>query len=237
MLPLGIVGRKKYRPYVTFGLIVVNILVFIWELSVNAQGPNALQGLFAGIAFDVCQVGVTPLPEMTLDAFRSMFLHGSIGHLIGNMLFLWVFGRQVEEYFGRVAYLVFYLIAGFAATAGHVIFGGIICDLDQTAIVIGASGAIAGVMGGFLFLYPSAKVDTIIGFFSPLIWRARIPAVLYLGYWFIMDLLQGVGWIFSAGVAHWAHIGGFVSGFAIVFVAAMFFKPAPKPDPFSYLDE
>ena len=237
MLPLGIVGRKKYRPYVTFGLIIVNILVFIWELSVNAQGPTALQTLFAGIAFDVCKVGTVALPEMTLDAFRSMFLHGSLGHLIGNMLFLWVFGRQVEAYFGRGPYLAFYIGAGFVATLGHAFLGGIVCDVNDSSVLIGASGAIAGVMGSFLFLYPSARVDTIIGFFAPLIWRARIPALFYLAYWFLMDFLQGVGWIYSAGIAHWAHIGGFVAGFAVAFVATMLYKPAPKPDPFEYLDD
>lgn len=238
MIPIGIVGRRKYKPHATYGLIILNMMVFIWQLWVNSQGPTALQTMLASVAFDVCKVGVEPLPNMTLDALRSMFLHGSFGHLFGNMLFLYVFGRRVEEYYGRGLYVAFYLIAGFAATLAHVVFGGIICDLpQQTAIVIGASGAIAGVMGAFLFLYPSANVDTVIGFFQPLIWRTRVPAFLFLVYWFLMDFLQGIGWLFSVGIAHWAHIGGFVSGLVLVFIATIVYKPAPKPDPFEYLDD
>lgn len=238
MIPVGIVGRRsQFMPYATMAIIAVNILVFIWELSVNSQGPRALQAAFQAYALDVCKVGVEPLPNLALDSFRSMFLHGSLGHLIGNMLFLWVFGRKVEDYFGPVLYVGFYLAAGTVATLGHIFLGGVVCMLpQQTAIVIGASGAIAGVMGGFLFLYPMARVDTIIGFFRPLFWRANVPAVLYLGYWFVMDLLMGIGWIFSAGVAHWAHIGGFVGGLALVFFATLF-RPAPKSDPFEYLDD
>ncbi len=237
MLPIGIAGKRKFKPNMTIALILINIGVFIWELSVSSQGSNALMAMFKTYALDVCKVGVAPLPNVALDSFRSMFLHGSIGHLLGNMLFLWVFGRRVEEYFGSSRYLMFYLVAGTGANLAHILLGGIVCALpSQTAIVIGASGAIAGVMGAFLFLHPGARVDAVIGFFRPLIWRAKVPAFLFLSYWFLMDFLQGIGWIASFGVAHWAHIGGFLTGFAIAFVATLF-KPAPEPDPFEYLDD
>lgn len=239
MLPIGVVGKRKYRPIATYALIAINAVIFIWELSVGSEGQAALQAMFQTYALDVCRIGVDPLPNVALNSLRSMFLHGSLGHLLGNMLFLYVFGRRVEEYYGRWPYLLFYLAAGSFGNLGHIFFGGTQCFIGQTrlsGIVIGASGAIAGVMGGFLFLYPGARVDTLIGFFRPLFWRAQVPAVFFLLYWFVMDFLQGIGWIASFGVAHWAHIGGFVSGFLFSFIAAMLFKPAPKPDPFEYLD-
>lgn len=237
MLPIGIAGKRKFKPNMTIALILINIAVFIWELSVSSQGTTALMAMFKTYALDVCKVGVEPLPNIFLDNLRSMFLHGSMGHLFGNMLFLWVFGRRVEEYFGSSRYLMFYLVVGSIASLSHIIFGGIVCSLPtQTAIVVGASGAIAGVMGAFLFLYPGARVDAIIGFFRPLFWRAKVPAFLFLIYWFVMDFLQGIGWIASFGVAHWAHIGGFVGGLAIAFIATLF-VPAPAQDPFEYLDD
>lgn len=238
MLPIGVVGKSKYQPVLIYGLIAINILVFIWELSVQAQGGTAFTTMLRAYALDVCKVGIEPLPVLALDSFRSMFLHGDMLHLLGNMLFLWVFGTKVEAYFGRWWFAAFYVTAGFAAMLGHIWFGGVACNLaGQTAFVIGASGAIAGVMGAFLFLYPAARVRTMVGLFKPFFWEMKLPAVLFLGYWFVLDLLKGVGWISSVGVAHWAHIGGFVAGVAIMFVATMFFKPAPKPDPFDYLDE
>lgn len=238
MLPVGVVGRSKYKPYLTYGLIAANVVVFLWELSVNAKGQGVLSQTLASIAFNVCEVGVEPLHNLFLDNLRSMFLHGSVGHLLGNMLFLYVFGRRVEEYYGRWPFLGFYLIAGTLATISHVLFGGVVCAIPrQKAIVIGASGAIAGVMGAFLFLYPTARVDTIIGIFRPLFWRARLPAIFFLLYWFIMDFLHGIGWLYSMGIAHWAHIGGFIGGLFLTFFAVMLYRPAPEVDPFEYLDE
>jgi hypothetical protein len=238
MLPIGVIGKSKYSPYVVYGLIVLNVIVFLWELSVNSQGTQAFNRMLAAMALNVCDVGIEPLPTIAVDSFRSMFLHGSLLHLLGNMWFLFVFGRRVEEYFGRVRFLTFYLAAGFFATAGHVFLSGALdaCYPGKPSIVIGASGAIAGVMGGFLFLHPGARVRTLVGLFKPFFWEMKLPAFLFLGYWFIMDFLNGIGWMPSIGIAHWAHIGGFVSGMAMVFVATLF-MPAPKQDPFEYLDE
>lgn len=238
MLPIGVVGKDKSVPYMTYLLIAVNVVVFIWELSVQSQGAEVLRARLTAYALDVCKVGVQPLPNLALDSFRTMFLHGSMGHLFGNMLFLWVFGRRVEAYFGSARFFFFFVLAGTFANIAHVLFGGVVCRTPQDVkIVIGASGAIAGVMGAFLFLYPGARVRTLIGFFKPFFWEVRLPAVMFLGYWFIYDLLQGIGWIYSFGVAHWAHIGGFVSGFVIVFAATILYKPAPQPEPFAHLDE
>lgn len=236
MIPLRVIGRRKYAAYATYLLIAVNVLVFIWELYVNSQGPQALPAALATFGLNVCRVGVDPLPNLLLDSVRSMFLHGSLLHLAGNMLFLWVFGRRVEEYFGRVAYLSVYLVVGLLATGAHILLAAPSCSLNDQSILIGASGAIAGVMGAFLVLYPGARIDTMIGFIRPFFWRAQVPAFFFLFYWVVMDLLQGIGWITSAGVAHWAHVGGFVAGFVVAF-AAVIFKPAPRPDPFEYLDD
>jgi membrane associated rhomboid family serine protease len=238
MLPIGVVGKSKYRPLLTYSLIAINVVIFIWELSVSKSGQAALMAMFRSYALNVCDVGVEPLSNIALDNLRSMFLHGSIAHLLGNMWFLWIFGRRVEEYFGRARYLIFYLIAGSVASAGHVFLSGALnsCLPGQTSLVVGASGAISGVMGGFLLLHPGARVRTMIGLFPPFFWEMKLPAILFLGYWLVMELLKGVGWIPSIGVAHWAHIGGLVSGFGMAFLATLF-VPAPQPDPFEYLDE
>lgn len=237
MLPIGIRGKSQYTPSMTYALVAMNVLVFLWELSVNAQGPSALQATLSVLALNVCSVGVEPLPNLVLDSLRSLFLHGSLGHLLGNMLFLLVFGGRVEAYFGAWRFLLVYLLFGMMGNLAHVLFGGVVCRFpQQSSIIIGASGAIAGVMGAFLFLYPGARVDALIGVFRPFFWRARVPAFFFLLYWFAMDVLQGIGWIFSVGVAHWAHIGGFVVGFLVAFFAGMFYKPAPAVDPLEHLD-
>jgi len=237
MFPLGVVGRNKFVPKATYAIIAINILVFIWELSVQGQGMEYLQAALQKYGLEVCKIGVQPANETILDTFRSMFLHGSLGHLLGNMWFLFIFGGMVEKYLGSVKFIGLYIVFGYLATVAHVLFGSTMCTVTNTGVVIGASGAIAGVMGGFLFLHPSAKVRTMVGFFRPFVWSLKIPAFLFLGYWLAMDVLQQFGWIgVETNVAHWAHIGGFLAGFAILFVAG-FFKPVPKPDPLEHLAE
>ena len=238
MIPIGIVGKTKFKPYIVYALIFINVLVFVWELYVQSQGSTAFNKMLLAMALNVCSVGVEPLPVVALDSFRSMFLHGNELHLFGNMLFLYVFGSRVEEYFGRSRFLALYLVLGFIATAGHIFFSGALesCSPSKTSLVIGASGAIAGVMGAFLFLYPGARVRTLVGMFKPFFWEFKLPAVLFLGYWVVLDFMKGIGWISSIGVANWAHLAGFIGGVAASFVATLFI-PAPKVDPFDYLDD
>lgn len=129
------------------------------------------------------------------------------------------------------------MVFGYLATLAQVVFGNTICSADNTGVIIGASGAVAGVMGAFLFLYPGAKVRTLIGLIKPFVWSINIPAFMFLGYWLAMDLLSGIGWIgVKTNVAHWAHVGGFLAGFALLFVIG-FFKPVPKADPLEHLIE
>lgn len=196
-----------------------------------------LQAALQKYGLEVCKIGVQPVGTTFLDTFRSMFLHGSLGHLLGNMWFLFIFGGMVERFIGSLKFVGLYVVFGYLATVAHVVLGHTMCSVTNTGVVIGASGAIAGVMGGFLFLYPSAKVRTMVGFFRPFVWSLKIPAFLFLGYWVAMDLLQEFGWIgVETNVAHWAHIGGFLAGFAILFCIGLF-KPVPKPDPLEHLIE
>lgn len=235
MFPLTVIGRDKRIPKAAVIIIAVNLLVFLWELSVDAKGDGFLKAALQNYGLEVCKIGEQSIAATGLDGFRSMFLHASVAHLLGNMWFLYLFGGLVERYLGGLKFVLAYLAFGAAATLAHVAFGNTVCTVTDTGVVIGASGAIAGVMGGFLVLRPNAKVKTLFGFFRPFVWSWNVPAFLFLGYWLLTDVLQQVGWIgVETDVAHWAHIGGFVAGLVFVFLAG-FVKPPPKPDPLEHL--
>lgn len=238
MFPIGTVGRTTYRPYATFTLILINLLVFCYQLTVFIAGEAAVTEFFMAYALGVCHLGAEPALLSVRNGFFSMFLHGSIPHVLFNMVFLWIFGPRVEAYFGSRAFTIFYIGVGFAATTAHILFGGTVCDPTMpngAGIVIGASGAIAGVMGAFLFLHPMAKIRTALIFMRIPFGIVNVYAFVYLLVWVLMDIIQ----LFNtqqSSVAHWAHIGGFVAGFGALFLLTMF-KSAPKPDAFEYLDD
>lgn len=237
MFPLTVVGRDKTIPKAALAIIVINLLVFLWELSVDAQGDGFLKAALQNFGLEVCKIGEQSIAATGLDGFRSLFLHASAAHLLGNMWFLFLFGGLVERYLGSMKFILAYVGFGAVATLAHIAFGNTVCSVTDTGVVIGASGAVAGVMGGFLVLRPRAKVKTLLGFFRPFVWSLNVPAFLFLGYWLLMDVLQQVGWIgVETDVAHWAHIGGFVAGLAFIFFAG-FIKPLPKPDPLEHLAE
>ena len=237
MFPINVVGRERAIPKVTIILIAVNLLVFLWELSVDAKGDGYLKAALQNYGLEVCKIGVQPAATTGLDSLRSLFLHASIAHVLGNMWFLFLFGGLVERYLGGLKFALAYLGFGAFATLAHVLLGATVCTVTDTGVVIGASGAVAGVMGAFLVLKPNAKVRTMLGFFRPFVWTVKLPAVVFLGYWLLMDVLQHVGWIgVETDVAHWAHIGGFLAG-ALTIFAAGFVKPMPKPDPLEHLAE
>jgi membrane associated rhomboid family serine protease len=247
MIPIGDSVRSRTFPYVNIAIIAVNIIVFLYELSLSTV-PNlqftALPGLgifseldlffFDWGSIPAClsdRFGFDPdAPQRALDTlcsderqvtfspFSSMFIHGGWFHLLGNMIFLWVFGDNVEDAMGHVRYAVFYLIAGLAATSAHVA----IEPADITP-AIGASGAIAGVLGAYLVLYPRATIAAILPIFILFFVPFYVPAVVLIGIWFVMQLLNGVAALATTdvvgaggGVAWFAHIGGFVAGVALV---------------------
>ncbi|MBA2383115.1 MAG: rhomboid family intramembrane serine protease [Actinobacteria bacterium] len=213
MLPLRDNVPTRSKPVVTLALIAANVLV--WVLY---QLPD-LEGSVDELAFHPCEVE-NSCPQIGQDwpltALTSMFMHGSWAHLLGNMLFLWIFGNNVEDALGKVRYLLFYLVGGFAATAlQSFVTLGYASDLETTIPNVGASGAVSAVLGAYLLLLPRAKVLTIIFFVL-----REVPAVLFLGVWFAFQLLEGSASVAhpeaGGGVAFFAHIGGFVFGFLLV---------------------
>jgi membrane associated rhomboid family serine protease len=208
-------------PYITYGLIGANIGIFLYQLTLNQQ---QLQEFFYSAAVVPCQlsgniVGRCPIPTpqqlpewMTL--ISSQFLHGGFLHIAGNMLFLWIFGNNVEDRLGHVKFLIFYLTCGVLAALSQWFF-----SPNSTIPSLGASGAIAGVMGAYILRYPQARVLTLVflGFF---VTTLQIPAIFFLGLWFVQQALYGIASLQvpsnigmeSGGVAYWAHAGGFVFG-------------------------
>jgi membrane associated rhomboid family serine protease len=211
MIPLRDTIPTRSVPFVNNLLIAANVLGFLLELAQGARLDEFLNA-FAYVPARLFRGG--DLGHDLLTIVTAMFLHGGLGHLIGNLLYLWIFGDNVEDALGHGRYLVFYLACGFAATFTQTLF-------FPTSEVpnIGASGAIAGALGGYFLLYPRARVVTLVPLFFlfPLI---EIPAGLYLFFWFLMQFLMGGSALASAqrggGVAWWAHVGGFLAGLVLV---------------------
>lgn len=215
MIPLRDRNPTRTVPFVNIALIVANVLVFLYQLSL---GPGLEQFYYRfGI---VPQALTASLREGAVISvvgpmLSSMFLHGGWLHIGGNMLYLWIFGDNVEDKIGHGRYLVFYLLCGLISAAAHVL-----SNPMSTTPTIGASGAISGVLGAYLLMFPKARVITIIPIFI-FLQVAELPALVVLGFWFIMQFLYGIVSIGSqaaesGGVAWWAHIGGFVAGIALV---------------------
>jgi len=215
MIPIRDFNPTTRRPYVTVAIIVTCILVFFWQASL---GPSAGQqatmrfgfipALFFGHA--AWPAGLDTIPSWA-TLFTSMFMHGGFMHLAGNMLYLWIFGNNIEDATGHVRYALFYLLCGLAAAMAQAI-----PDPHSTIPMIGASGAISGVLGAYLLLFPKAKVMVIIpiGF----LFVQTLPAGWLLGFWIVFQLGSGFASASNAGggVAWWAHVGGFVAGMALI---------------------
>lgn len=204
MFPIRDHNPSSRTPYVTYGLIVANVLIFLSYVSYFAD-PNALDRFYNDWALIPARI---TQGQDFYGLITTMFLHGGLMHLAGNMLFLWIFGDNIEDEMGHVGFLIFYLGAGLAAALAHVI-----ADPFSQIPTVGASGAIAGVMGGYLLLYPKARIDIL--FIFVVFFRIfSVPAWLMLGFWFGVQLLSGSGENAAAdGVAYWAHAGGFIAGF------------------------
>lgn len=223
MLPLQDLNPTRRFPLVMYVLIVLNVIVFIWEMSLS---ESQLRQAFIELAAVPANLSRAPFSaESILDVLRSMFMHGGYDHIIGNMLYLWLFGDNLEDRLGKILFVVMYFVSGFVATAAQVII-----DPTSTIPMVGASGAIAGVLGGYLILFPSVKVRGIIplGRVSQI---AEWPAFIVLGMWFVLQLVNGVASLgantaYGGGVAFFAHIGGFVAGVVLTWI---FMQIVPQP--------
>ena len=228
MIPLRDNIPARTTPYVNYALIAICAVVFLAQMSAEAGlGLVREYGMIPHRVLD----GNGRLPPAAvpdwLTLLTCIFLHGGWLHFLGNIWFLWIFGDNVEDRMGHLGYLAFYLGAGVIASAAH-----LMTNLDSTLPTIGASGAIAGVMGAYMLLYPKAKVLTLIPLFV-ILYTIVLPAPLFLGIWFLLQFFQGVmsvAGVQAGGVAWWAHIGGFVIGFAVAAVLNKAHKLKPRVD-------
>jgi membrane associated rhomboid family serine protease len=205
MFPIGDDNTsRRTLPVVTYALIALNILFFFVELG----GGDAFIEMWA---FVPSRFLANPGGDF-LTIFTSMFMHGGWLHIGGNMLYLWIFGDNVEDRFGHIRYLVFYLTCGIAATFAQLAF-----SLGSGIPNLGASGAIAGVLGAYVLLFPQRRVTVVLGYGV-----AQMPALIVIGLWFVLQLFSGIGSIAvtadTGGVAYMAHIGGFIAGVILAFL-------------------
>ena len=228
MIPLRDDNPRRTVPFVTYGLVALNVLAFVWELSL---GPR-LQDVLFSMAFIPARYWIPGNWFIDLHSIViSMFLHGGLMHIGSNMLYLWIFGDNIEDRLGHFRYLLFYLLCGFLATFAHAMF-----SPASRIPAIGASGAIAGVLGAYLILYPHARVMTLIPIFFFITLR-ELPAIIILGFWFVLQLFSGVGSLGvpaaqeAGGVAYFAHIGGFVAGMLLITVLGGFRRPRRREPP------
>lgn len=207
MIPLRDVIPSRTTPGVTITLIVVNVVIYVFGLMLSDQGREAMIYTF----------GLVPALFSVFNLFTSMFVHGSLAHLAGNMLFLWIFGDNVEDRLGHGRFIAFYLMCGVVAALAQTVL-----HASSLVPMVGASGAIAGVMGAYLVLYPRSRVLMLFPF-PPILFE--LPALFFLVMWFVVQFLNGVSQLpvlehnaISGGVAFWAHVMGFVAGLLLVLV-------------------
>jgi membrane associated rhomboid family serine protease len=213
-IPLKDLNPRRSYPIVNTTLILVNVLVFLYQYTLPPYAFKLFMITNATVParFPAWLSGHAPFEAAFLPLLTSMFLHSGIAHIAGNMLFLWIFGDNVEDFYGHFTYLIFYLVCGIGSGLLHVLF-----NLNSAVPALGASGAISGVMGAYGLLYPRSRILTLV-----FIFLVPIPAVIILGYWFILQFLSGVsslGAVASGGVAWWAHVGGFLLGMLITSMA------------------
>jgi membrane associated rhomboid family serine protease len=223
MIPIGDDNSEIRRvPIVTYSLIILNLAVFLYEMSLlfSRNGPLRLELFFRTYAMIPREITTgADLPPLLapypvyLTLLTSIFMHGGLMHFAGNMLYLWIFGDNVEDRLGSLRFLVFYLLCGLLATAAHI-------AVQPRAVVptLGASGAIAGVLGAYLFLFPKKYVNVWLGWLFGIV---PMPAVVVIGMWAVLQFISGVSELsarLNGGVAYWAHIGGFLAGLGLVWL-------------------
>ncbi|MEA5462327.1 rhomboid family intramembrane serine protease [Leptothoe sp. PORK10 BA2] len=218
MVPLNDNNPTRTRPYVVFVLIALNLAIFLYELSLQGMGEDALNQFFQVWAIVPAELtdsfggrALNPIGEW-FTLISSQFLHGGFAHLGGNMLYLWVFGNNIEDQLGHRRFIVFYLACGALAGLAQWIFA------PSSAVpTLGASGAIAGIMGAYIIRFPKAQILTLLPLFI-IFTTIRVPAIFFLGWWFVQQAFYGFASLGAnadmgaGGVAYWAHAGGFVFG-------------------------
>jgi membrane associated rhomboid family serine protease len=218
VIPLRDDNPTRTRPVVTYALVGICLAAFLWQVALgpgNAEAAIYALGFIPAVVF-----GVDSLPPelvwlpAPLTVVTSMFLHGGILHLAGNLLYLWIFGDNIEDRMGRGRFIAFYIVCGVAAALAQAL-----PDVGSRVPMIGASGAISGVLGAYIMLYPHARVLVVVPIFIVL-YTMRLPAVLVLGMWFLGQLLSSAAGSAGAGIAFRAHVGGFVAGVALVHLFA-----------------
>lgn len=229
---------NRIFPYVNIAIIVANFLVFFYELSLQVQGTSSFDHFIFSYSLVPCEYtnhcsayAGTPHP-FWFTLFSSMFMHAGWLHILGNMVFLWVFGDNIENAMGHARYLIFYFICGLGANALEIL-------TSQTSNTpgLGASGAIAGVLGAYLMLFPGSRIGTLIGPIVFVFIPVRLPAWVLIGFWFVLQLLDGIVALSSkvaaatGGVAYWAHVGGFITGAVLIWI---FRHPQRTPDMQAY---
>jgi membrane associated rhomboid family serine protease len=223
MIPLKDDVPSSGFPFVTIGLIVLNVLVFLYQASIGMGSERAAEAFIMEFGAVPCRItgacavpGDFPPPIATI--FTSMFMHGGLFHVAGNMLYLWIFGDNVEDTLGHGRFLLFYLLSGVAAAAAQIVM-----NPDSRVPMVGASGAVSGVLGAYLILFPYARVLVLLifGFFFRIV---RWPASIVLGFWIVVQFLNGLITVSVAaggaagGTAWFAHIGGFLAGIVLLFL-------------------
>ncbi len=216
MIPISDANPTRRLPVMNWTLIGLNVVVFLYELTLRSRQLDNLVATWgvvpSHILFGLGHPFQTPWPVWA-TLITSQFLHAGWAHIIGNMLFLWVFGDNIEDVLGHFGYLFFYLVSGVAAGIVQAVVSG-----PVQIPSIGASGAIAGVLGAYIVLYPWTRVSILFPIFI-LFWTIDIPAIVVIGWWFIQQFFYGIGVLSSAaanGIAFWAHIGGFVTGMIMI---------------------
>lgn len=218
MIPLRDSTKSPIFPIVNVTIIVLNIIIYFLEFSMEPYMLNQVYYAFGVIPAEVLNAIYTgaPFTPQLLSFVTAIFIHGGWLHVIGNMLFLWVFGDNVEGRLGHFKYLLFYLIVGAAATLAH-----ILSNPYSTVPVVGASGAVAGVLGAYIVLFPHSRVLALVPIFI-ILTLVEIPAVIFIALWFVLQLFNSVASLGgdAISVAYWAHVGGFIAGVILIKIIA-----------------
>lgn len=216
MIPLKEDNPTETFPFLTILLIIINVGVFIYEVSLGPRGGRIFINRMGLIPFELLHgkhIFVESSIPVYVNIVTSLFLHGSLMHLLGNMLYLWVFGNNIEDYLGHTKFLLFYFACGILATVAHTLV-----NINSYVPVVGASGAISGILGAYLLLYPKAKVLVLVPIFIFLKFM-KIPAMYVIGFWIVFQFLNAVtslGIGEPQGIAWFAHLGGFVAGVILI---------------------